>query len=59
MTNDNSATASKVWKYARFIRNAAVGYGDYVEARAARVDNPPGVGSDLLAPGYRPALRVA
>ena len=60
MSNDNSAsTVSKVCYHAHVLKNAGVGYGDYVEVRSARVDNPPAVGSDLSSPGYRPALRVA
>ena len=32
MTNDNSASiVSKVWNYAHVLKNAGVGYGDYVE----------------------------
>jgi hypothetical protein len=32
MNNDNSASiVSKVWNYARVLKNAGVGYGDYVE----------------------------
>ena len=32
MSNDNSATiVSKVWNYAHVLKNAGVGYGDYVE----------------------------
>ena len=32
MTNDNSATiVSKVWNYAHVLKNAGVGYCDYVE----------------------------
>lgn len=32
MTNDSSASiVSKVWNYARVLKNAGVGYGDYVE----------------------------
>jgi hypothetical protein len=34
---DNSASiVSKVWNYAHVLKNAGVGYGDYVEVRAAR-----------------------
>ena len=32
MTNDSSASiVSKVWNYAHVLKNAGVGYGDYVE----------------------------
>ena len=32
MSNDNSASiVSKVWNYAHVLKNAGVGYGDYVE----------------------------
>ena len=32
MTNDSSSTiVSKVWNYAHVLKNAGVGYGDYVE----------------------------
>ena len=31
MSNDSSATVSKVWNYAHVLKNAGVGYGDYVE----------------------------
>ena len=32
MSNDNSATiVSKAWNYAHVLKNAGVGYGDYVE----------------------------
>ena len=32
MINDNSAAiVSKVWNYAHVLKNAGVGYGDYVE----------------------------
>jgi hypothetical protein len=32
MINDNSASiVSKVWNYAHVLKNAGVGYGDYVE----------------------------
>ena len=37
MTNENSASiVSNVWNYAHVLKNAGVGYGDYVEVRAAR-----------------------
>ena len=36
MPNDSSAIVSKVWNYAHVLKNAGVGYGDYVEVRAAR-----------------------
>ena len=31
MSNDTSAIVSKVWNYAHVLKNAGVGYGDYVE----------------------------
>ena len=32
MSNDNSSSiVSKVWNYAHVLKNAGVGYGDYVE----------------------------
>ena len=32
MSNDNSASiVSKVWNYAHVLKNARVGYGDYIE----------------------------
>lgn len=31
MSNDSSAIVSKVWNYAHVLKNAGVGYGDYVE----------------------------
>ncbi len=31
MNNDSSAIVSKVWNYAHVLKNAGVGYGDYVE----------------------------
>jgi len=31
MPNDSSAIVSKVWNYAHVLKNAGVGYGDYVE----------------------------
>ena len=35
--SDNSASiVSKVWNYAHVLKNAGVGYGDYIEVRAAR-----------------------
>ncbi len=35
MSTDNSASiVSKVWNYAHVLKNAGVGYGDYVEVRA-------------------------
>ena len=36
MSTDSSATiVSQVWNYAHVFKNAGVGYGDYVEVRAA------------------------
>ena len=31
MTNDSASIVSKVWNYAHVLKNAGVGYGDYVE----------------------------
>jgi type I restriction enzyme M protein len=31
MSNDSSAIVSKVWNYAHVLKNAGVGYGDYVD----------------------------
>ena len=31
MTKDPSSIVSKVWNYAHVLKNAGVGYGDYVE----------------------------
>ena len=31
MPNDSPAIVSKVWNYAHVLKNAGVGYGDYVE----------------------------
>ncbi len=31
MPNDSSAIVQKVWNYAHVLKNAGVGYGDYVE----------------------------
>ena len=31
MNNDSSAIVSKVWNYAHVLKNAGVGYGDYIE----------------------------
>ena len=31
MPNDSSSIVSKVWNYAHVLKNAGVGYGDYVE----------------------------
>ena len=36
MSQDSSSIVSKVWNYAHVLKNAGVGYGDYVEVRAAR-----------------------
>ena len=50
--SDNSATiVSKVWNYAHVLKNAGVGYGDYVEQ----------ITYLLLAPafGLAPTLRIA
>lgn len=34
--SDPSAIVQKVWNFAHVLKNAGVGYGDYVEVRAAR-----------------------
>jgi type I restriction enzyme M protein len=31
MSNDSTSIVSKVWNYAHVLKNAGVGYGDYVE----------------------------
>jgi type I restriction enzyme M protein len=31
MSQDSSSIVSKVWSYAHVLKNAGVGYGDYVE----------------------------
>ena len=51
---DSSAIVSKVWNYAHVLKNAGVGYGDYVEQITYQL-----FGSDLRSPGCRPTLRVA
>jgi|GEM_PF-6621646 len=49
MSNDSSETiVSKVWNYAHDIKKAEVGYGDYVEVRAA----PAFIAYLLLAPTF-------
>ena len=49
MSTASSATiVSKVWNYAHVLKNAGVGYGDYVEVRAARAS----ITYLLLAPTF-------
>jgi hypothetical protein len=54
MSNDSSAIVSKVWNYAHVLKNAGVGYGDYVEQITYQL-----FGSDLRSPGCCPTLWVA
>jgi hypothetical protein len=49
MLNDSTAIVSKVWNYAHVLKNAGVGYVDYIEARAARAL----ITHLLLAPNFR------
>ena len=54
MSADSSASiVSKVWNYAHVLKNAGVGYGDYVEVRAARaLITYLLFGSSLRLPGF-------
>ncbi len=54
MTKDSASIVSKVWNYARVLKNAGVGYGDYVEQITYLL-----FGSDLRSSGFAQPSGIA